>query len=101
MLEKALNVFKKVVDKPLKGGSLLLLYAMVLAILVFVLLYLGSWVYLFFFLGKATLGDLLALGTLLVSPSAISAITFYSVAIIDRDGDGESDLAEEKLKGGE
>lgn len=100
MFEKLKNIIKsKILVKPkIAGGSLKLLYIMIVLIITTVLAYIFAWAYQAIFKGVIALSDLLALTKVLFSPEAIAAIFFYGASIIDKDGDGESDKLEKEAQ---
>nr|DAK12614.1 MAG TPA: hypothetical protein [Caudoviricetes sp.] len=100
MFDKIKNFIKtKLLVKPnITGGNLKLLYIMIVLIISTVLTYLFAWLYQAVFRELIILPDLLALLKVLFSPEAIAAIFFYGAAIIDKDGNGESDKLEEEIK---
>lgn len=100
MFEKLKNIIKsKILVKPkIAGGSLKLLYIMIVLIITTVLAYIFAWAYQAIFKGAIALSDLLALTKVLFSPEAIAAIFFYGASIIDKDGDGESDKLEKEVQ---
>lgn len=84
-----------------KGHSLMIFKALIYVIGLVVLMYLFGCVQLWLQTGKAPLPELKALAEVLTSPSACVAFTAYAASLIDKDGDGESDMAVNKAIGGD
>ena len=85
--------------KNLKASKMVIFGAFGL-VMVVVILYLAGWCYNTYKTGAANLKDLEALLVILVSPQNVAFITFASVYLVDADGDGWPDEAEQKANEG-
>lgn len=61
-----------------------------------IVLYLCAWLASWYKTGQPSLSELRLFVDTLVSVPAVGAIGFYSAALVDKDENGESDIAEEK-----
>lgn len=84
----------------IKGYSLKLFKALIYVIGLAILMYVIGCVQLWVQSGKPPMADIKALIEVLTSPSACAAFGLYAASLIDKDGDGESDMAAKKLEGG-
>lgn len=85
--------------KNLKASKMVIFGAFGLVMAV-VILYLAGWCYNTYKTGAASLKDLEALLVILVSPQNVAFVTFASVYLVDADGDGLPDAAEQKANEG-
>ncbi len=69
-------------------------------VLIVVILYIAGWCFNTYKTGTANLKDLEALLVILVSPQDVAFVTFASVYMVDADGDGMPDAAENKANEG-
>lgn len=93
-------ILSKLPDIPkIKGGSMKLIVILISIIVLAIMLYLFAWLHSWYKTGDPMLQELRQFVETLVSPQAVAAIAFYSAAVIDKDGDGESDMAVTKSAG--
>lgn len=84
---------------PQKASRLVIFGAFGLVMLV-VILYLTGWCYNSYKTGTANLKDLEALLVILLSPQNVAFVSFASIYMVDKDGDGLPDAAENKAEEG-
>lgn len=85
--------------KNIKASKMVVFGAFGLVLMV-VVLYIAGWCFNTYKTGVANLKDLEALLVILVSPQDVAFVTFASVYMVDADGDGMPDAAENKANEG-
>jgi hypothetical protein len=94
--EGAINALRKTAKMKVKGLSLLLIRTVILLVIIAVLMYFGGWMYKLLYKQVADLPAMNELIKTLTSTSFIAAIGFLGKALLDEDGDGESDACQDK-----
>lgn len=82
----------------IKGGSMKIIVTLISIIVFTIMLYLCAWVSVWYKTGVPQIQELRLFTEALVSAQAVAAIGFYSAALVDSNGDGESDLALKRIK---
>lgn len=82
------------------GGNLWIIYLALLLLFGSIVLYLGSWIWLFFAKSKADLNDLREIIVILCGAPFVAALCFLTKSAVDKDGDGISDsLTQDTIRG--
>ena len=92
----ALKALRRTAKIKVKGLSLLLIRTVILLVIIAVLMHFGGWMYKLLYQQVADLPAMNELIKTLTSTSFIAAIGFLGKALLDEDGDGESDACQDK-----
>jgi len=106
MKEKLLEYFNKVVEKikeyiPDTGNaqhSMLIVIAYSFLIFIIVLAFMFAWIIAGLKTGAFDMGIMLRFFEAATAPSVVAAVTFLSVFLIDKNGDGRPDAAEDRAE---
>ena len=99
MLEKIKNLIvsarNKVASMSPKIMAVIVGYFIVVVLLV--LTYYAAWMYMWLWLDKIVMSDLLALIREVIGPAMVAFVTFIAASLVDKDGDGVPDKFEKKV----
>lgn len=68
-----------------------------IAVVLLVLTYYAAWMYMWLWLDKIVMSDLLALIREVIGPAMVAFVTFIAASLVDKDGDGVPDKFEKKV----
>lgn len=68
-----------------------------IAVVLLVLTYYAAWMYMWLWLDKIVMSDLLALIREVIGPAMVAFVTFIATSLADKDGDGVPDKFEKKV----
>ena len=69
-----------------------------IAVVLLVLTYYAAWMYMWLWLNKSVMSDLLALITEITGPAMVAFVTFIATSLVDKDGDGVPDNLEKEIE---
>lgn len=99
MFEKIKNLIvsarNKVASMSPKIMAVIVGYFIVVVLLV--LTYYAAWMYMWLWLDKIVMSDLLALIREVIGPAMVAFVTFIAASLVDKDGDGVPDKFEKKV----
>lgn len=105
MMDKLIGYFNKVVEKvksyiPKSNvqDSMMIVMLYGLLIVLIAVAFMGSWLYEGFSTGKFDTDIMLRFFSAATAPGPVAAVTFLSVFLVDKNGDGRPDAAEEKAE---
>lgn len=68
-----------------------------IAVVLLILTYYAAWMYMWLWLDKIFMSDLLALIREVIGPAMVAFVTFIATSLVDKDGDGVPDKFEKKV----
>ena len=68
-----------------------------IAVVLLILTYYAAWMYMWLWLDKIVMSDLLALIREGIGPAMVAFVTFIATSLVDKDGDGVPDKFEKKV----
>ena len=68
-----------------------------IAVVLLILTYYAAWMYMWLWLDKIVMSDLLALIREVIGPAMVAFVTFIAASLVDKDGDGVPDKFEKKV----
>lgn len=68
-----------------------------IAVVLLILTYYAAWMYMWLWLDKIVMSDLLALIREVIGPAMVTFVTFIATSLVDKDGDGVPDKFEKKV----
>lgn len=68
-----------------------------ITVVLLVLTYYAAWMYMWLWLDKIVMSDLLALIREVIGPAMVAFVTFIATSLVDKDGDGVPDKFEKKV----
>lgn len=68
-----------------------------IAVVLLILTYYAAWMYMWLWLDKIVMSDLLALIREVIGPAMVAFVTFIAMSLVDKDGDGVPDKFEKKV----
>lgn len=68
-----------------------------IAVVLLVLTYYAAWMYMWLWLDKIVMSDLLALIREVIGPAMVAFVTSIATSLVDKDGDGVPDKFEKKV----
>lgn len=68
-----------------------------IAVFLLILTYYAAWMYMWLWLDKIVMSDLLALIREVIGPAMVAFVTFIATSLVDKDGDGVPDKFEKKV----
>lgn len=92
----ALKALRRTAKMQVKGLSLVLIRTIILLIILAILLYMYGWLYKLMYQKVADLPAMNELIKTLTGTSFIAAVGFLGKALLDEDGDGESDACQNR-----
>ena len=99
MFEKIKNLIvsarNKVASMSPKIMAVIVGYFIAVVLLIFT--YYAAWLYMWLWLDKIVMSDLLALIREVTSPAMVAFVTFIATSLVDKDGDGVPDKFEKKV----
>lgn len=100
MLEKIKNLIigarNKVASMSPKIMAVIVGYFIAVILLVFT--YYAAWLYMWLWLNKIVMSDLLALIREITGPAMVAFVTFIATSLVDKDGDGVPDNLEKEIE---
>lgn len=69
-----------------------------IAVILLVFTYYAAWLYMWLWLNKIVMSDLLALIREITSPAMVAFVTFIATSLVDKDGDGVPDNLEKEIE---
>ena len=69
-----------------------------IAVVLLVLTYYAAWMYMWLWLDKIVMSDLLALIREVIGPAMVAFVTFIATSLVDKDGDGVPDKFEQEAE---
>lgn len=69
-----------------------------IAVILLVLTYYAAWMYMWLWLDKIVMSDLLALIREVIGPAMVAFVTFIATSLVDKDGDGVPDKFEQEAE---
>ena len=69
-----------------------------IAVILLVFTYYAAWLYMWLWLNKIVMSDLLALIREITGPAMVAFVTFIATSLVDKDGDGVPDNLEKELE---
>lgn len=100
MFEKIKNLIvsarNKVVSMSPKIMAVIVGYFIAVILLVFT--YYAAWLYMWLWLNKIVMSDLLALIREITGPAMVAFVTFIATSLVDKDGDGVPDNLEKEIE---
>lgn len=69
-----------------------------IAVILLVFTYYAAWLYMWLWLNKIVMSDLLALIREITSPAMVAFVTFITTSLVDKDGDGVPDNLEKEIE---
>lgn len=67
-----------------------------IAVVLLILTYYAAWMYMWLWLDKIVMSDLLALIREVIGPAMVAFVTFIATSLVDKDGDGVPDKFEQE-----
>lgn len=105
MKEKLLEYFNKIVEKVKSympkatvQDSMMIVIAYGLLIVIIALAFMGAWLYEGFSTGEFDIDIMLRFFSAATAPGPVAAVTFISVFLVDKNGDGRPDAAEDRAE---
>ena len=99
MFEKIKNLIvsarNKVASMSPKIMAVIVGYFIAVVLLIFT--YYAAWLYMWLWLDKIVMSDLLALIREVIGPAMVAFVTFIATSLVDKDGDGVPDKFEKKV----
>ena len=68
-----------------------------IAVILLVFTYYAAWLYMWLWLNKIVMSDLLALIREITGPAMVAFVTFIATSLVDKDGDGVPDTLEQEI----
>lgn len=100
MIDKVKNLIvsarNKVASMSPKIMAVIVGYFIAVVLLIFT--YYAAWLYLWLWLDKIVMSDLLALIRELTGPAMVAFVTFIATSLVDKDGDGVPDNLEKEIE---
>ena len=100
MFEKIKNLIvsarNKVASMSPKIMAVIVGYFIAVVLLIFT--YYAAWLYLWLWLDKIVMSDLLALIREITGPAMVAFVTFIATSLVDKDGDGVPDNLEKEIE---
>ncbi len=100
MIEKIKNLIvsarNKVASMSPKIMAVIVGYFIAVILLVFT--YYAAWLYMWLWLNKIVMSDLLALIREITGPAMVAFVTFIATSLVDKDGDGVPDNLEKEIE---
>lgn len=100
MFEKIKNLIvsarNKVASMSPKIMAVIVGYFIAVVLLVFT--YYAAWLYMWLWLNKIVMSDLLALIREITGPAMVAFVTFIATSLVDKDGDGVPDNLEKEIE---
>lgn len=100
MFEKIKNLIvsarNKVASMSPKIMAVIVGYFIAVVLLIFT--YYAAWLYMWLWLDKIVMSDLLALIREITGPAMVAFVTFIATSLVDKDGDGVSDNLEKEIE---
>lgn len=100
MLEKIKNLIigarNKVASMSPKIMAVIVGYFIAVVLLIFT--YYAAWLYMWLWLDKIVMSDLLALIREITGPAMVAFVTFIATSLVDKDGDGVPDNLEKEIE---
>lgn len=69
-----------------------------IAVILLVFTYYAAWLYMWLWLDKIVMSDLLALIREITGPAMVAFVTFIATSLVDKDGDGVPDNLEKEIE---
>lgn len=69
-----------------------------IAVILLVFTYYAAWLYMWLWLNKIVMSDLLALIREITDPAMVAFVTFIATSLVDKDGDGVPDNLEKEIE---
>ena len=69
-----------------------------IAVILLVFTYYAAWLYMWLWLNKIVMSDLLALIREITGPAMVAFVTFIATSLVDKDGDGVPDNLEKEIE---
>lgn len=100
MFEKIKNLIvsarNKVASMSPKIMAVIIGYFIAVVLLIFT--YYAAWLYMWLWLDKIVMSDLLALIREITGPAMVAFVTFIATSLVDKDGDGVPDNLEKEIE---
>lgn len=100
MFEKIKNLIvsarNKVASMSPKIMAVIVGYFIAVVLLIFT--YYAAWLYMWLWLNKIVMSDLLALIREITGPAMVAFVTFIATSLVDKDGDGVPDNLEKEIE---
>ena len=100
MFEKIKNLIvsarNKVASMSPKIMAVIVGYFIAVVLLIFT--YYAAWLYMWLWLDKIVMSDLLALMREITGPAMVAFVTFIATSLVDKDGDGVPDNLEKEIE---
>lgn len=100
MFEKIKNLIvsarNKVASMSPKIMAVIVCYFSAVVLLIFT--YYAAWLYMWLWLDKIVMSDLLALIREITGPAMVAFVTFIATSLVDKDGDGVPDNLEKEIE---
>lgn len=100
MIEKIKNLIvsarNKVASMSPKIMAVIVGYFIAVVLLIFT--YYAAWLYMWLWLDKIVMSDLLALIREITGPAMVAFVTFIATSLVDKDGDGVPDNLEKEIE---
>lgn len=100
MFEKIKNLIvsarNKVASMSPKIMAVIVGYFIAVVLLIFT--YYAAWMYMWLWLNKIVMSDLLALIREITGPAMVAFVTFIATSLVDKDGDGVPDNLEKEIE---
>ena len=100
MFEKIKNLIasarNKVASMSPKIMAVIVGYFIAVVLLIFT--YYAAWLYMWLWLDKIVMSDLLALIREITGPAMVTFVTFIATSLVDKDGDGAPDNLEKEIE---
>lgn len=69
-----------------------------IAVILLIFTYYAAWLYMWLWLDKIVMSDLLALIREITGPAMVAFVTFIATSLVDKDGDGVPDNLEKEIE---
>lgn len=100
MLEKIKNLIVSARNKvaSMSPNIMAVIVGYFIAVILLVFTYYAAWLYMWLWLNKIVMSDLLALIREITGPAMVAFVTFIATSLVDKDGDGVPDNLEKEIE---